>query len=100
MLEPTRVHKGDVIAEAKMITHSWTAGGMAFLLAMLVLPLLIIIARRCRLFDPTGPLKIHRQPVHLSYVDQSGRDSRGVFPGHGLADARFFPFSRRQVQDV
>jgi UDP-GlcNAc:undecaprenyl-phosphate GlcNAc-1-phosphate transferase len=36
---------------------------MAFVVALLVIPLLTIIARRWNLFDPTGPLKIHSQPV-------------------------------------
>jgi UDP-GlcNAc:undecaprenyl-phosphate GlcNAc-1-phosphate transferase len=52
-----------VNAEGKMIADGWIAGAIAFIIALVAIPLLIIISRRWGLLDPTGPLKIHRQPI-------------------------------------
>lgn len=46
-----------------MITDAWMGGATAFVVVLLVVPSLGMLARRWRLFDPTGPLKIHTQPI-------------------------------------
>jgi len=46
-----------------VITHAWMGGATGFVMVLAVVPLLEMLARRWRLFDPTGPLKIHSRPI-------------------------------------
>jgi UDP-N-acetylmuramyl pentapeptide phosphotransferase/UDP-N-acetylglucosamine-1-phosphate transferase len=46
-----------------MVADGWLGGATAFVAVAGFVPLLRALARRRNLFDPTGPLKIHSQPI-------------------------------------